>query len=74
VRCTDEAVWTIRERNAEYRQQVRAVMTEGAADNTWQVTIFHDILNEPTLPKSEKISEQHMTDEATSLVGAGMLT
>lgn len=57
----------------EYRAQVRSVMSGGDVDKTRHVTIFHEILNEPSLPLSEK-TEFRMKAEAESLVGAGTLT
>ncbi|KAF1947457.1 benzoate 4-monooxygenase cytochrome P450 [Clathrospora elynae] len=73
VKSTDEAVWLIRKQQAEYAAQVRAVMRGGDQDKTSHVTIFHEILNEPSLPASEK-TEFRMKNEARSLVGAGTLT
>jgi cytochrome P450 len=73
VKRTDDAVWLIRVQEAEYLAQVRAVMSGGDADKTSHVTVFHEILNEPTLPPSEK-TEMRMKAEAQSLVGAGTLT
>ena len=73
VKRTDDAVWLIRQQEAEYLAQVRAVMNGGDADKTSHVTIFHEILNEPSLPPSEK-TEMRMKAEAMSIVGAGTLT
>jgi cytochrome P450 len=73
VKRTDDAVWLIRLQEAEYLMHTRAVMRGGDADKTSHVTIFHEILNEPSLPPSEK-TEKRMTAEAESLVGAGTLT
>lgn len=73
MKRTDDAVWLIRRQEAEYMAQTRAVMRGGDADKTSHVTIFHEILNEPSLPASEK-TELRMKAEATSLVGAGTLT
>lgn len=73
VRLTDRAVWSLRVQDKEYRAQVRSVMSGGDVDKTSHVTIFHEILNEPSLPPSEK-TEDRMKAEAESLVGAGTLT
>ncbi|KAF2828055.1 cytochrome P450 [Ophiobolus disseminans] len=73
VKRTDDAVWLIRMQEAEYLAQVRAVMSGDDKDKTSHITIFHEILNEPLLPPSEK-TEMRMKAEATSLVGAGTLT
>jgi hypothetical protein len=69
VKRTDDAVWLLRKQEAEYRIHTRAVMRGGDADKTSHVTIFHEILNEPTLPQSEK-TESRMTAEANVDVGA----
>ena len=73
VKRTDEAVWDLRQQQAGYLAQTRAVMQGGDADKTSHVTIFHEILQNPNLPPSEK-TEQRMKAEASSLVGAGTLT
>jgi len=73
VKATNDAVWLIRIQEAEYRQQTRGVIQGGEEDKSSHVTIFHEILNEPTLPSSQK-TEERMTAEAESLVGAGTLT
>ncbi|KAF1844200.1 cytochrome P450 [Cucurbitaria berberidis CBS 394.84] len=73
VKRTDDAVWLIRQQEAEYLAQTRAVMSGGDADKTSHVTIFHEILDEPSLPPAEK-TEMRMKAEATSIVGAGTLT
>lgn len=48
-------------------------MAGGASDKTKHVTTFHEVLNAPSLPQSEKI-EERLIDEATSLIGAGTLS
>jgi cytochrome P450 len=73
VKRTDKAVWLIRVQEAEYLAQTRAIMRGGDADKTSHITIFHEILNEPSLPADEK-TEMRMKAEAESLVGAGTLT
>ncbi|KAH7389812.1 cytochrome P450 [Pyrenochaeta sp. MPI-SDFR-AT-0127] len=73
VKRADDAIYLIRQQDVEYASQVRAVMRGGEQDKTTHVTIFHEILNEPTLPSFEK-TEQRMKCEAASLVGAGTLT
>ncbi len=73
VKRTDAALWSLRQQQAEYLSQTRKVMRGTETDKTGHVTIFHEILDEPSLPASEK-TEERMTAEATSLVGAGTLT
>ncbi len=73
VEMTDQAVWFLRLQEKSYRKDIRAVMQGGDHDKTSHVTIFHEILNDPNLPESEK-TEDRMTAEAGSLVGAGTLT
>lgn len=73
VKRTDDAVWLIRRQEAEYMAQVRAVMDGADRGKTSHVTIFHEILDEPSLPPQEKTA-MRMKAEATSIVGAGTLT
>lgn len=73
VKLTNDAVWLIRVQEAEYLQQTRDVISGGDQDKTSHVTIFHEILAEPSLPPSQK-TETRMMAEAESLVGAGTLT
>lgn len=49
------------------------VIAGGDEDKTSHVTIFHEILNEPSFPSDEK-TVMRMKAEATSFVGAGTLT
>ena len=73
VKYTNESAWLIRVQEAEYLQQVRSIMQGGDKDRTSHVTVFHEILNDPNLPASEK-GDLRMMAEAESLVGAGTLT
>lgn len=73
VKATDDAVWIIRAQEAEYQEMAKGVIAGGDKDKTSHVTIFHEILNEPSLPPIEK-TVQRMTAEAESFVGAGTLT
>jgi len=73
VKATNDAVWLIRVQEAEYLEQTRGVIHGGDEDKSSHVTIFHEILNDPNLPASQK-TEKRMMAEAESLVGAGTLT
>jgi cytochrome P450 len=73
VKATNEPVWMIRVQQKEYLQQVQGVVHGGDEDKSSHVTIFHEILNDPNLPNSEK-TDKRMIAEAESLVGAGTLT
>lgn len=65
-------MWLIRVQEAEYLAMSEGVIAGGDDDKTSHVTIFHEILHEPSLPPDEK-TVSRMTAEATSFVGAGTL-
>lgn len=73
VKATNDAVWSIRIQEAEYRAMAAGVIAGGDKDKTSHVTIFHEMLDEPSLPPEEK-TVMRMKAEATSFVGAGTLT
>lgn len=73
VKATNGAVWLIRVQEDEYNKMASSVIEGGDSDKTRHITIFHEILNEPSLPDSEK-TESRMRAEAESFVGAGTLT
>ncbi|OCL08461.1 putative cytochrome P450 [Glonium stellatum] len=73
VKATNDPLWLIRVQEAEYIRQIRGVIDGGEKDTTSHITIFHEILNEPSLPPSEK-TERRMMAEAVAFVGAGTLT
>jgi cytochrome P450 len=73
VKATNDAVYLIRVQEAEYLEMARGVINGGEDDKSSHVTVFHDILNEPNLPPTQK-TEQRMMAEAESIVGAGTLT
>lgn len=73
VKATNDAVWLIRVQEAEYRSMAAGIIAGGDKDKTSHTTIFHEILDEPSLPPEEK-SVMRMKAEASSFVGAGTLT
>jgi len=73
VKATDDAVWLIRIQEAEYLAQAKGAIEGGDKDKSSHVTIFREILDEPSLPDDQK-TDTRMMAEAESLVGAGTLT
>jgi cytochrome P450 len=73
VKATDDAVWLIRFQQAEYLAQAKDAIESGDKTKTSHITIFQEIVNEPSLPPDQK-SDLRLMAEAQSLVGAGTLT